>query len=277
MLYYMESFIDDCENDTSINAPIATVSSQTIEIHHANLYSTFSPLFKGLMAIGRDVDAMHLYQNRMQSECERLLEQLYPASFPKANTGFTFGDVSFQRSLSSAIRSLGFDSYVNLLKRQFQRVVLILDHCCLVKTLVSQTTDKFEKLKKNNTPDQQVLVSTDTTTPISEQRRLILRELGGTIDSFTDISHARCAKLLSHRAEQNTHLGLSGFVQVYTITWGFVQRLRTSNAKMSYGLKGILTSQVTRYCAQILFCQFCLCHLQISHHEHQSICRAKRF
>ncbi|KAJ1673114.1 hypothetical protein EV182_005861, partial [Spiromyces aspiralis] len=196
---------------------------------------------------GRGADAIRLYRSRLQSESERLVEQLYPQEFPKSITGFAFSDVPFQKALHASIRALGFDAYKKLLVSQFHRVSLILDHCALVRKLAGQTMDDVERATKAAADEGSGGRGEGATATVArilkEQRASVQHEFGSTMEELSDMFHARCAKLLSHRADQNAHLGMTGFAQIYSVSQMFTQRLRRSNTKMGYGLKSIIVSQ----------------------------------
>ncbi|KAJ1921515.1 hypothetical protein H4219_000552 [Mycoemilia scoparia] len=243
IMYDMESFLAGSETGNVPTGMSREESSwQKLEMHREDLRALFVPLFRGLVTAGKGPDAIQAYRARMRSEGDRLLEQVFPNEFPHSSAKSSFGDVTFQKSLHMAVKALEFDDYIDLLKSQFQRIGLVFAHFDLVKELANDTICKIaeEEERQNKDCEHRPKLSSIS---LSDQHQLVFHELSNAIDAFANISQSHCTKILSYRADQNTNLGLPAFIQVFSLVWDFIQQLKTSNAKMSYGLKSLLTSQ----------------------------------
>nr|KAJ3421355.1 hypothetical protein HK105_003773 [Polyrhizophydium stewartii] len=69
-------------------------------------------------------------------------------------------------------------------------------------------------------------------------------EILGTV---SDLAHARCAKLIGVRADQNAQLNTTDFYRLFGATWEFVSASEALCGRISFGLKGNLLSQAKAF------------------------------
>ncbi|ORX74152.1 Vps54-domain-containing protein [Linderina pennispora] len=211
LLRDMREFVDDGLSRAG------QFDSSQVGIYQANLGLQLSPLVLGLARIGGVAGALRIYRDHLMAETAELIEGLYPHSFPRSHGHAMFNDATQQRSLNAAVRALTFDQFRSLLGQQQQLLLLIITHIGMS--------------------------ALDGSAHYAVAKGDLQRSLDETFETFMDVAHVRCAKLVNHRSEQNARLSLAGFYALYAEISQFVAQYEQLCGKMCFGLRGTLTAQ----------------------------------
>lgn len=86
-------------------------------------------------------------------------------------------------------------------------------------------------------------LTTQVVRTLSDLYEQVKKEAATITSSLADLSHARCAKLLSVRSEFNSQLNAKDFRRLYVTTWSFLAATDVISSKPTLGLKGAITNQ----------------------------------
>ncbi|KAI8824862.1 Vps54-like protein-domain-containing protein [Fimicolochytrium jonesii] len=75
----------------------------------------------------------------------------------------------------------------------------------------------------------------------------IISESSDVLFSACDLTHARCAKLIGVRSDQNAQLSPGDFFRLFGATWEFVVGGESLCGRMCFGLKGTILSQAKAF------------------------------
>lgn len=78
---------------------------------------------------------------------------------------------------------------------------------------------------------------------LSDLQAQATKEAASIVAALADLSHTRCAKLLSVRSEFNSQLNAKDFRRLYNTTWTFVAATEAVCGKPTLGLKGAIVNQ----------------------------------
>ncbi|KAJ2003654.1 hypothetical protein GGI04_002890 [Coemansia thaxteri] len=262
----MREFVDDglaCSVD-------GLLSNEQLDIYQANLAMQLTPFICGLVRTGGIASALKSYRDSLMSETAALIESLYPSGFPRCRGHAMFNDATQQRILSSAVRAQTFDQFRTMLRQQQELLLLIISHVGMARRAILIVLDENRPMpgdgassdsayadtassRPSERPPPLGLAESGAITPLSKRydsaKSEVLRSLNDTFDSFMDVAHVRCAKLLNHRSEQNSRLSLTGFHSLYTLIWQFITQYERLGGKMCFGLRGTLTAQAKAFLA----------------------------
>ncbi|KAJ1954472.1 hypothetical protein EC988_002411 [Linderina pennispora] len=226
LLRDMREFVDDGLSRAG------QFDSSQVGIYQANLGLQLSPLVLGLARIGGVAGALRIYRDHLMAETAELIEGLYPRSFPRSHGHAMFNDATQQRSLNAAVRALTFDQFRSLLGQQQQLLLLIITHIGMVRRAIMAALDES---------------ALDGSAHYAVAKGDLQRSLDETFETFMDVAHVRCAKLVNHRSEQNARLSLAGFYALYAEISQFVAQYEQLCGKMCFGLRGTLTAQAKAF------------------------------
>ncbi|KAJ2891850.1 hypothetical protein IWW38_003450, partial [Coemansia aciculifera] len=207
----MREFVDDGLSSSS--ALDGLLGRSQVDIYQVNLAMQVTPFVCGLVRTGGIANALKVYRESLMAETATLIEALYPSGFPRSRGHAMFNDATQQRILGTAVRGQTLDQFRTMLKQQQELLLLIISHVGMVRRAILE----------------------------------VLRSLNDTFDSFMDVAHVRCAKLLNHRSEQNARLSLTGFHSLYMLVWQFITQYEALGGKMCFGLRGTLTAQAKAF------------------------------
>ncbi|KAJ2382593.1 hypothetical protein H4S02_005681, partial [Coemansia sp. RSA 2611] len=250
----MREFVDDGLSSSSDGL----IGRSQVDIYQVNLAMQLTPFICGLVRTGGLGNALKAYRDSLMSETAGLIESLYPSGFPRSRGHAMFNDATQQRILGTAVRGQTLDQFRTMLRQQQELLLLIISHVGMVRRAILEVLDENRPMvvepvagsssklsKKGGSRAEQ------SPLPLSKQydsaKAEVLRSLNDTFDSFMDVAHVRCAKLLNHRSEQNARLSLAGFHSLYMLIHQFITQYESLGGKMCFGLRGTLTAQAKAF------------------------------
>ncbi|KAJ2016692.1 hypothetical protein GGI14_003470 [Coemansia sp. S680] len=251
----MREFVDDGLSSSSDGL----LGRSQVDIYQVNLAMQLTPFICGLVRTGGIGNALKAYRDSLMSETAGLIESLYPSGFPRSRGHAMFNDATQQRILGTAVRGQTLDQFRTMLRQQQELLLLIISHVGMVRRAILEVLDENRPMvvEPESSLNSSVLSKRDASrtepSPLPLSKRYdsakaeVLRSLNDTFDSFMDVAHVRCAKLLNHRSEQNARLSLAGFHSLYMLIHQFIAQYESLGGKMCFGLRGTLTAQAKAF------------------------------
>ncbi|KAJ2827353.1 hypothetical protein FBU31_003191, partial [Coemansia sp. 'formosensis'] len=238
----MREFVDDGLAHSSAGL----LGRSQVDIYQVNLAMQLTPFVCGLVRTGGIANALKAYRDSLMAETAGLIESLYPHGFPRSRGHAMFNDATQQRLLGTAVRGQTLDQFRTMLGQQQELLLLIISHVGMVRRAILDVLDENRPMTidpKGDAPRAELPLGKRYDAAKTE----VLRSLNDTFDSFMDVAHVRCAKLLNHRSEQNARLSLAGFHSLYMLIHQFIARYEALGGKMCFGLRGTLTAQAKAF------------------------------
>ncbi|OLY81219.1 Vacuolar protein sorting-associated protein 54, chloroplastic, partial [Smittium mucronatum] len=200
--------------DTTSPSPIKGFDNTLLSSINA-ISPDISPLFNGLIRIGKADILLSSISSQLDSLIQSLMQQDYPPSFFSIDSSLDFNDFSVQQSLANSLRKISFDDYLLLLYKQFSRFLLISYH---VISLVNSLSDCYSKTSSS----------------------LASNSLNSLREKLVDIVHIRINKLIIHRKDQISKLNTSPFYSFFFISLSFVHSFESLSSIPCVDLRNCL-------------------------------------
>lgn len=217
------------------------------------------PLVMGLYRCGKLGSILQAYRERLQREVTVSLKNILVAILPSSSN-------PDKNSLADRLHILTASEFLVVVGRVYSGLLSLLQHVARVHDLVamviessaadeegsgaagpSTTSSSSPASTSSGAPASAGAAATAASAPrIASQaeryRKQLVRESLDVLASITELSHARCAKLLSVRADSTSRLSLREFYDFHRCTDAFVVAGEALCHKQCISLRGVLLS-----------------------------------
>jgi vacuolar protein sorting-associated protein 54 len=212
------------------------------------------PLVMGLYRCGKLGSILQAYRERLQREVTVSLKNILVAILPSSSN-------PDKNSLADRLHILTASEFLVVVGRVYSGLLSLLQHVARVHDLVAMVIESSAADEEGAAPAPAPAPAPATSSPsgsapappaaasapkIASQaqryRKQLVRESLDVLASITELSHARCAKLLSVRADSTSRLSLREFYDFHRCTDAFVVAGEALCHKQCISLRGVLLS-----------------------------------
>ncbi|KAI9023306.1 Vps54-like protein-domain-containing protein [Hyaloraphidium curvatum] len=195
-----------------------------------------SPTLRGLVHTRKVVAAMRTFKETARKDLKAATKEYYRLVAGTADRPPAPG----KSALATQLRTMTFDAFFSLLTRVYASHLVFLRRTALALRTIARPNGAVAKPSGGGAGAEQTQAVARTVSDLQAQAS---KEASSILAALADLSHTRCAKLLSVRSEHNAQLNAKDFRRLYTATWTFVAATEAVCGKPTLGLKGAIVNQ----------------------------------